>query len=75
MIDPKNLPEFDRGSLLYQQMWDEGTCLACHAVQEMPGEGAALGVCESCGSASVMSGELLLALADKLETVMEGSPL
>jgi hypothetical protein len=74
VIDLKNLPEFDRGALLYQRMWDEGTCLACGTVQEMPEEGAALAICESCGSASLMSGELLLALADQLAEVGEGVP-
>lgn len=66
MIDLQNLPSFDRGSLLYQKLWSEGVCLACHTVQEMPGEDAAIGVCVECGSAGLVSAELVLALADKL---------
>lgn len=74
MIDLQNLPEFNRGQLLHQKLWSEGVCLACHTVQEMPGEEAALGVCSECGSAALVSAELLLGLADKLAEVGEPIP-
>ena len=66
MIDLTNRPAFERGSLRYQKLGSEGVCLACHTVQEMPGEDAAIGVCNECGSAGLMSAELVLALADRL---------